>query len=546
MIRKARTGRWTACCLLIAACCLVPSALCHGTVSDHDMEGWGEVTALAFMPDGKTAIAAFQDDNKLRIYDVASGKERLTIDAHKQGVWTAVPSPDGKFVATGGGDNLIRLWDAATFKEIRSFAGHTKEVTALAFSPDSKTLASGGADHNIRTWDIATAKELKMWTGHELKVLSVAFSPDGKLLASGGLCSNAIPGFPQGTTHADQARIFDAQTGKEIRKLSQRGTTVCFTPDGRALAVAGNYVTAIPHEGGSVSVYRGTKATLVPVAKEGEWVAIKGVGGALALSPDGRLLAIAYGSQIQQAKALGKGGRNWIEDEVVHHRVSLWETATGKEIMQIPEDWATVVAISPDGRTLAVGSSSGKVQFKDLAPEEWPYSRKAPKLDTEELNKLWNDMAQPAAVPAYKAIWTLTAAGPPAVAFLSDKLRPEKSEAGVANDLLVKLDSDKYAVREAAFRDLKKLGPAIEGELRKTVADSKTSTEVRKRVQNLLDGWEKRPASPDEVRQARSLQVLERIATPEARAVLVRLGEGAPGAWLTEQARLAEKRLASR
>ena len=41
---------------MIATYCLVPSALCYGPVSDHDMEGWGEVTALAFLPDGKTAI----------------------------------------------------------------------------------------------------------------------------------------------------------------------------------------------------------------------------------------------------------------------------------------------------------------------------------------------------------------------------------------------------------------------------------------------------------------------------------------------------------
>jgi len=544
MSRKARRWTWTAYWLLLTASCLL---LLAGPVLAW-VEGWGEVTALVFLPDGKTVISTCQDDNKLHVFDVATGKERGTVDAHKSGVWTAVASADGKYLATGGGDRLVRLWDAATFKEIRSFAGHTKEVLTVAFSPDGQTLASGGADHHIRTWDVATGKEKKVWTGHELDVLTVAFSPDGQTLASGGICTTAIPGVLKGATHADQVRLFDVQTGKEGRKLAQRGTTVCFTPDGRALAVAGNYILGIPRDGGTATVYRGSQATLTPVAKNGEWASMKGVGSTLTLSPDGRLMAVAYGSQLHLARtqALGKFGRNWIEDDVEQHRISLWETATGKEIMRLSEEAATVVAISPDGKKLAAGSASGQVKFWDLAPEGWPYRAKVPQLGAKELDKLWADLAQEAAGPAYTAIWTLSAAGQPAVAFVKEKLEPEKPAGDLAKELLVNLDSDKYAVREAAFRDLKKLGPAIEAELRGAAADKKTSPEVRKRVQNLLDNWEKRPASPVELRQVRALQVLERLGTPEARAVVARLAEGAPGAWLTDQARLAAKRLEQR
>src|SRR3954453_8197235 len=88
---------------------------------------WTEVTAILFLPDGKTAIAACLDE-KLHVFDVATGKERTAIDAHKDGIWAATLSPDGKFVATGGGDKVVRLWDTATLKEIRKFEGHTKEV----------------------------------------------------------------------------------------------------------------------------------------------------------------------------------------------------------------------------------------------------------------------------------------------------------------------------------------------------------------------------------------------------------------------------------
>ena len=109
----------------------------------------------------------------------------------------------------------------------------------------------------------------------------------------------------------------------------------------------------------------------------------------------------------------------------------------------------------------------------------------------------------------------------------------------------MKLDSDTYAVREGAFRDLKKLGSTIEGELRKSL-DGKLSSEVRKRVEKLLEPWEKRPASPEELRYVRALQVLEQVGGPEARALVARLAEGAPGSWVTQQAQLAVKRLERR
>lgn len=100
------------------------------------------------------------------------------------------------------------------------------------------------------------------------------------------------------------------------------------------------------------------------------------------------------------------------------------------------------------------------------------------------------------------------------VVFLKEKLQPEKPAGGQVNNLLIKLDSEKYAEREAGFRDLKKLGPAIEGELRKALAADKASPEVRKRVQKLLDDWEKRPASPEELRHIRCCRFWNGSATP--------------------------------
>ena len=65
-------------------------------------------------------------------------------------------SPDGKTLATGSWDWRIRLYDLATGKERPRLAGrHQGSILSLAFSPDGKRLASASQDTTVLVWDIA-------------------------------------------------------------------------------------------------------------------------------------------------------------------------------------------------------------------------------------------------------------------------------------------------------------------------------------------------------------------------------------------------------
>jgi WD40 repeat protein len=95
----------------------------------------------------------------MRLWDTATGAPlgMLTwqadqLDAPGE-VLTAVFSPDGTRIASGGFDRMLRLWDAENQEEVAQLPGHANVLHSLAFSPDGLTLASGSADGTVRLWD---------------------------------------------------------------------------------------------------------------------------------------------------------------------------------------------------------------------------------------------------------------------------------------------------------------------------------------------------------------------------------------------------------
>jgi WD40 repeat protein len=64
--------------------------------------------------------------------------------------------PNSKMLASGSNDHTIKLWDVATGKEKATFQEHTDRVLSLALSPIGKMLASGSRDKTIKLWQLPT------------------------------------------------------------------------------------------------------------------------------------------------------------------------------------------------------------------------------------------------------------------------------------------------------------------------------------------------------------------------------------------------------
>jgi WD40 repeat protein len=129
--------------------------------------------ALAFSPDGKQLAAATGYLNQgVVVWDAAAGTKIRTLAG---GSGSVAYSPDGKFVATGGGK--VELWNPTSGAPIRELDA----TDVLAFSPDGRMLAATGHDKAVRLYDPATGNPIRTLTG--VYADQLAFSPDGTHVA---------------------------------------------------------------------------------------------------------------------------------------------------------------------------------------------------------------------------------------------------------------------------------------------------------------------------------------------------------------------------
>jgi WD40 repeat protein len=326
---------------------------------------------LTFSPDGQS-LAAGGNESGLRLFDVATGRQRTALEGPKGVVMSVAFAPDGKTLASGGNDRTVRLWDAGTW-QLRTSYADSSPVYAVRFSPDGRVLAAAGYDGTVTFRDTATARDELVLPGAGA---FVAFSPDGKTLASAGpealkLWDVRAPGgswketalrFEGGTDPAEALafahdgqtlavarghtlKLFDVAPARE--RVSVTGATVfwsaAFSPDDKTLASASAVVPVVSLRDSSTLQVRATLAP-DPVA----WARIAG------FSPDGTTLAT--GGQFAVLKLFdGATGRD---------RATLQPSAGGGM------DWVFCVAFSPDGKLLASGDGQGTVKLWDVAAEK--------------------------------------------------------------------------------------------------------------------------------------------------------------------------------
>ena len=217
--------------------------------------------------------------------------------------------------------------------------------------------------------------------------------------------------------------------------------------------------------------------------------------------------------------------------------VDVREVATGERRVRRSNPPVNSAAFSPDGRTLALATSPGPVALWDL------FGPPAGKWDTEKPDDLWAALAGSDAERAFGVIRLLRHHPTEAVAFLKTQVKVPTAPASNWLAARIKdLDAANFKQREQASADLVGVGELVVPALRTALKGS--SPEARRRLEALIAQLE--VPSRETWRAVRACEVLEGIATPEARELLAAWAKGTPGATLTREAGESVERLKGR
>jgi hypothetical protein len=110
-----------------------------------------DLSGLAFSGDGRSLLAAA---TPVRIFEVATGKERARIDARADGTGSFAFSRDGRLLALSTDDGKIHLYGTFSGKQLAELDSRQGRIFSLAFRDDGRYLASGGTTGTVLIWKI--------------------------------------------------------------------------------------------------------------------------------------------------------------------------------------------------------------------------------------------------------------------------------------------------------------------------------------------------------------------------------------------------------
>ena len=273
--------------------------------------------------------AASGDDPRVYVWNVRRGALASVLQGHTAEIIGAQFAHSGYLLATASWDGTTRLWDAASGEPLAIAPGGL-----LGFSPDDRRLAFScgredrrlgrGRGRGVPDAPPRHARQPLRGAGRDRGDLRLTVSPDGRLVA---------------TCDGDGVRLWESDTGRELAHLKAgHCETVLFHPDGQSLISSGRWglyrwpIRPDP-ERGPDAIRVGPPELLREPAGSGwnkaTWL------------PDHRTLAL-----IDNANA-----RVLLVDS--SHPHPAWSRATALDSGENRR--MTSVAVSPDGRWLAVG-----------------------------------------------------------------------------------------------------------------------------------------------------------------------------------------------
>lgn len=502
--------------------------------------------SVAFSPDGKTVAAA---SNSIRLYDTATGEERLRIDRRASDLHF---TDNGKTLTAAVAGAIYR-WDTATGKTLTPEAADSS-VASIFVTPDGSRVITCGQYGEAHIWDGANGQHLRRFPVGRRGTL--ALSPDGRFLAWPVRDESAqftYPQTPNWIYDGSRIRLYDIAADKFVDRFPAfKGDAhnLAFTSDGKKLVTADGYggwsqtwhndaakVVTVDDDGGRVRIWdfeAGKEERSFAVVTDALKKKSFRLGG-VQLSAAGKAVVVTYVEDTGGVHDLGKGLAG------PPHETRVWDVATGKELPKFDGD--NLAAFSPDGRFVVTrGNNSvwematGKrvatlpdqsyIRAADFSPDGRYLAIAVP----EDLIQIW-EVATWTKRNEFKGNgdhWITLAFGP------GERLYTGHHDTTVLVwDTRPPHAADSVSL-ERAWNDLatREASASFQSEGRFLTAPAETVKLFAEKI---------KPAEP--LRQIRAVMILEMIGDGESKNLLKKWADGPVGALLTMEASAALKRL---
>ena len=326
-----------------------------------------EVSKVRFSPDGK--ILAVTVGLDIELHSVADGALLRTLRGHSQRIHSVAFDAAGRHLVSGSVDKSVRIWDLAGIDEPAVLLGHGGAVRFVGFISDPEQAGQE------LIWSSDEQPSIRLWSSNPSNLISgFSFSPGASPVL--GLAFDRESKLLVAVRHTEVA-LWDAARGSLAGpEQTQRGGFASVNPDERLWVLGrvgeglslGELGSLTPRWTVPASV---TGQALVQISPDGRFVAagLTDGGVLVARAIDGSMVCRIEvpGEKIVACPRFSPDSAQLITAHIDGscRRIDL---ATGRELSRY-QAAANVyaLAVSEDGRTIALGFQGGMVQLWDVA-----------------------------------------------------------------------------------------------------------------------------------------------------------------------------------